>query len=87
MLDILKCPIKNEDETKIFKEVLQSLSARAPADMNQIIQQMSEVNKKRIRKLLTTASVEYVDEQGVKHNVARRIVKVMRRNLQPPTQQ
>jgi len=48
---------------------------------------MSEVNKKRIRKLLTTASVEYVDEQGVKHNVARRIVKVMRRNLQPPTQQ
>jgi len=38
VLDILKCPIKNEDETKIFKEVLQSLSARAPADMNQIIQ-------------------------------------------------
>ena len=38
VMDMLKCPIKNEDETKIFKEVLQSLSARSPQEMNQIIQ-------------------------------------------------
>ena len=33
-MDMLKCPMKNEDETKIFKDVLQSLSARSPAEMN-----------------------------------------------------
>ena len=63
---MLKCPIKNEDETKVFKEVLQSLSNRAPAEMNNIISQMSEVNKKRIRSLLSTAMIEVTDQTGTK---------------------
>ena len=79
VMDMLKCPIKTEDETKIFKEVLQSLSARSPTEMNNIIQQMSAVNKKRVRGLLTTATVEYTDDTGAKQSVARRIVKVVRR--------
>lgn len=65
-MDMLKCPIKNEDETKVFKEVLQSLSNRAPAEMNNIISQMSEVNKKRIRSLLSTAMIEVTDQTGTK---------------------
>jgi predicted oxidoreductase len=56
--------MKSEDETKIFKEVLQSLSARAPADMNAIIGQMGDQNKKRIRELYKTTQIEYTDEQG-----------------------
>ena len=63
-MDVLRCPIKGEDETRMFKEVLQSLSARSPADMNAVIQQMSEVNKKRIRSLLSTEMVAYTDETG-----------------------
>ena len=63
---MLKCPIKNEDETKVFKEVLQSLSNRAPGEMNNIISQMSEVNKKRIRSLLSTAMIEVTDQTGTK---------------------
>ena len=38
VMDMLKCPIKSEDENKIFKDVLQSLCARSPQEMNQIIQ-------------------------------------------------
>lgn len=44
-MDLLKCPIKTEDETEIFRTVLRSLRARSPAEMNQIIQQMPEENK------------------------------------------
>ena len=85
-MDMLKCPIKNEDETKIFKEVLQSLNARSPAEMNQLINQMPEVNKQRVRTLLMTARVEYQDESGESKQVARRIVKVVRRTLPTPAQ-
>lgn len=83
---MLKCSIKTEDETRIFQEVLKSLNARAPAEMGQIISQMDEVNKKRIRKLLMTTQVEYVDESGAQQKVARRIVRVARRT-QPPAEQ
>jgi len=58
-MDCLKCPIKTEDEIQVFKEVLQSLSARSPAEMNATIQQMSDVNKQNIRRLLSTVTVEY----------------------------
>jgi len=79
-MECLKCPIKQEDETKVFKEVLQSLSARSPAEMNATIQQLSDLNKTRIRRLLSTANVEYEDDSGAKHAVARRIVRVVRRD-------
>ena len=79
-MECLKCPIKQEDETKVFKEVLQSLSARSPAEMNATIQQLSDLNKTRIRRLLSTANVEYEDDNGAKHAVARRIVRVVRRD-------
>lgn len=85
-MDCLKCPIKSEDETQVFKEVLQSLSARSPVEMNAIIQQMSDINKKNIRRLLSTATVEYQDDNGTKQTVARRIVRVVRRNGPTPTQ-
>ena len=55
----MDCPIKKEDETKVFKETLQSLSARSPAEMNGLIQQMSDVNKNNVRKLLASATVTY----------------------------
>ena len=81
-MDTLKCPIKNEDEVKIFKEVLQSLRQRSPQEMSNVFQQLTEVNKKRIRSLLQSATVQYTDEHGQTQKVARRIVKVVRR--QPP---
>ena len=80
VMDMLKCPIKSEDENKIFKDVLQSLCARSPQEMNQIIQQMPDDNKKRVRTLLMTVRVEYQDEGGSTQQVARRIVKIVRRN-------
>lgn len=64
VLDVLKCSIKTEDETRIFQEVLKSLNSRAPVEMGQIIQSMNDVNKKRIRKLLMTTQVEYTDDSG-----------------------
>lgn len=85
---MLKCSLKTEDETRIFQEVLKSLNARAPAEMAQIISQLDEVTKKRIRKLLMTTQVEYMDESGNQHKIARRIVRVARRTQQPaPTEQ
>ena len=83
VMDCLKCPIKSEDETKVFKEVLQSLSARSPTEMNATIAQMSDVNKNKIRRLLTTATVEYQDDSGARQTVARRIVRVVRRSGAP----
>jgi len=47
--------------------------------MNQTIQQMPEANKKRIRSLLSTATVEYNDNAGSTQRVARRIVRVARK--------
>ena len=40
---------------------------------------MSDANKKRVRSLLTTATVEYTDDTGANQRVARRIVRVVRR--------
>jgi len=56
-MQLLQSPLKKEDETKMFKETLQSLSARSPAEIQVILSQMSDVNKNSIRKLLTSATV------------------------------
>ena len=77
-MEYLQCPMKKEDETKVFKETLQSLSARSPAEMKNLLQQMSDVNQKNVRKLLTSATVKYSDESGSEQSVARRIVRVVR---------
>lgn len=84
-LDMLKCPMKQEDETVRFKEVLQSLSARSPGEISNLLSQMNEVNKKRVRLLLNTAKIEVTDGSGSTQNVARRIVRVQRRTI--PAQQ
>jgi len=73
-MEMLQCPVKKEDETKVFKETLQSLSARSPAEMNAIIQEMSEANKDSVRRLLASASIECANQ-----TVPRRIVRVVRK--------
>ena len=47
-MELLRSPIKKEDETRLFKEVLQTLSARSPAEVGNLLRQMSDINKKRI---------------------------------------
>ena len=78
-MDQRQCGFKNEDVTQEFKSLLQSLSARAPADMNQIFSQMNDENKGRVRHILSTATVEVAGPGGEQQSVARRIVKVARR--------
>lgn len=36
-METLQCPVKSEDETKIFKETLQSLTARSPVEIQTIL--------------------------------------------------
>lgn len=35
-MEALQCPVKSEDETKMFKETLQSLTARSPIEIQTI---------------------------------------------------
>ena len=79
LCDPLDCPLKSEDETKTFKEMLQSLSARAPAEMGNILRQLTPENQTRVRSLLQTTNIQYQDEEGNQQSVARRIVRVVRR--------
>ena len=80
IIDSMKCPIKTEDETKLFKETLQCLGSRNREEMNQIIQQMSNENKQKIRQLLTTQNIDYTGENGQQEAVPRRFVRVARRH-------
>ena len=42
---------------------------------------MSDVNKKIIRKLLASATIKIQDDSGSTHQVTRRVVRVIRKNV------
>ena len=78
-IDMMKCPIKTEDENTIFCTALRSLSQRSPQDINDIISGFSPENKSKVTDLLSKTQFKFVDKQGQVQQVQRKIVRVKRR--------
>lgn len=58
-MDTLQSPLKLEDEIKLFRDTMNSLTARSPAEMKALISKMSNLDKEKLRNLLCSTNVQY----------------------------
>ena len=78
-MDSLSTPFKKINEFQLFCDALRSLSHRSPADMSNIISQLSEDRKKKISEIYQLQTINIKEKNGEEQQVTRRIVTVKRR--------